>query len=374
MVSKTLQPVSVAHPGETVSDYLDSFEWSQSDLSRRSGLTPKTISEICNGKAPISPATSLALERVFGRPAHFWLSLQSRFDEAQARQAEALRSADWWQWARRFPVSEMRKRGLLPAKEEKASDISALLRFLGVSSPSSWSAVWRASSVSYRQTRRFSTNDHSVSAWVRLTELEADAVEISAFDERRALSAIPQLRSNTRVAIDKALNNAKDICANFGIAVVIVPAFPETGISGSARWLGDKAILALSLRYRFDDQIWFTFFHELGHILKHRKRQAFILDNAEDNLTDGVVDPDMQAVEDEANRFAADSLIPPAELKGFVSGGVFTNESIYNFADSMDVAPGIVVGRLQREGLLKPHQGNKLKQRAQWAYDKGDED
>lgn len=366
MASKTLRPVSVAHPGETVADYLDSYGWSQSDLARRSGLTPKTISEICNGKAPISPATSLALERVLGRPAHFWLNLQSRYEEARARQSEALRSSGWEQWVRSFPLNEMRKQGLLPPKSTASNEISAVLKFLGVSSPDSWSAVWEASGVSYRQTRRFTTSDYAVSAWVRATEIAAGEIPAKSFDERLALRALPQLRSITRLPIDTAFDAAQEICAAVGIAFVVVPAFPQTGISGCARWLADKAILALSLRYKVDDQLWFTFFHEFGHILKHRRQQAFVLDNADDTLTDSIVDPEMQLYEDEANRFAADTLIPPAQLQGFVSAQVFTNASIHNFAESIDVAPGIVVGRLQREGFLSGHQGNALKQRAEW--------
>lgn len=79
------EPRSVLHPGETVTEYLEVHEWSQGELARRTDLTPKTISEICNGKAPITPPTALALEKALGRPAHFWLNLQRRYDEAQAR-------------------------------------------------------------------------------------------------------------------------------------------------------------------------------------------------------------------------------------------------------------------------------------------------
>ena len=73
-----------SHPGAMVSEYLEFNEWTQRDLARRTGLTPKTISEICSGKARISPSTALAFERVFQRPAHFWLNLQGRYDEALA--------------------------------------------------------------------------------------------------------------------------------------------------------------------------------------------------------------------------------------------------------------------------------------------------
>ena len=67
------EPTAVSHPGETVLEYLDFHGWSQRDLARRTGITPKTISEICNGKAPITPPTALVFEKAFQRPAHLWL-------------------------------------------------------------------------------------------------------------------------------------------------------------------------------------------------------------------------------------------------------------------------------------------------------------
>src|ERR1700733_10615129 len=150
------------HPGEIVSEYVEFRGWTQRDLARRTGLTPKTTSEICNGKAPVMPATALALEKVLQRPAHFWLNLQRQFDEAEARHFELAQSAKWSDWARKFPLKDMRKlRFLKPGQ----SEVDALLHFLGVSSPESWDAVWSASRVAYRQTRKFATSVEAVSAW-----------------------------------------------------------------------------------------------------------------------------------------------------------------------------------------------------------------
>jgi antitoxin component HigA of HigAB toxin-antitoxin module len=56
----SFEPTTVPHPGETVQEYLNFYGWSQRDLARRTGLTPKTISEICNGQGPITPTTALA--------------------------------------------------------------------------------------------------------------------------------------------------------------------------------------------------------------------------------------------------------------------------------------------------------------------------
>ena len=364
-----LQATAVPHPGEVVADYIEFNGWSQSDLARRAGLTPKTISEICNGTGPISAPTALAFEKVLQRPAHFWLNLQRQFDEAQARQTEFAKSAQWKTWARKFPLKEMRKFRFLP---EGKSEVETLLHFLGVSSPDSWNAVWSASDVAYRQTRKFTTSVEAISAWVRETELAAAEVQTADFSEQLLRSSIEELRGLTRTKADKIMEPIQSICASAGVAVVWVPELPHCGISGCARWVSDKkALVALTLRYKTDDQMWFTFFHELGHILLHRKKRSFVLDNAAGDLSDQVVDPEMQKYEGEANSFAADTLIPPMALGEFVRKKSFTNEDIHNFSEEIGVGPGIVVGRLQRERLLARHQGNTLKQTLNWQFAEG---
>src|ERR1700754_2299533 len=136
-LATSLQATAVPHPGEVVVDYLEFHGWAQRDLARRTGLTPKTISEICNGKAPITAPTALALEKVLQRPAHFWLNLQRQFDEAEARHYELAKSVKWSDWARKFPLKEMQKLRFLKAGR---SEVDTLLHFLGVSSPVSWNA------------------------------------------------------------------------------------------------------------------------------------------------------------------------------------------------------------------------------------------
>ncbi len=358
---------AVPHPGETVLEYVDFYGWSQRDLARRSGITPKTISEICNGKAPITPPTALAFEKVLQRPAHFWLNLQRLFDEAEARRHELSKASHWREWVRNFPLKEMKR--LKFSLPEGRSDVDILLNFFGVSSPESWTTVWKASQVAYRQTRKFKAKEESIAAWVRETELVARQLDVAEFDERRLLSSLEELRRFTRIRADEIMDPVQRICAGAGVAVVWVPALPKTGISGCARWLSDKkALVGLTLRYKTDDQLWFTVFHEIGHVLLHRSKRSFVLDNAAEDLSDRVVDPEMQQYEAEANRFSADTLIPPRALADFIRKKAFTNDSIHDFAELVGVGPGIVVGRLQREGLLGRHAGNALKQKLNWRF------
>ena len=92
------------------------------------------------------------------------------------------------------------------------------------------------------------------------------------------------------------------------------------------------------------DIFWFSLFHELGHILLHDKRHIF--------LEDGLDDPSWQKQEGEADDFAQRTLIPATPYRSFVKTGRFSATRIASFADEIDIAPGIVVGRLQHDGLL----------------------
>ena len=362
-----LKPDAVPHPGETVVEYLDFYGWSQRDLARRTGLTPKTISEICNGKAPITPTTALTFEKVFQRPAHLWLNLQLHFDEAKVRLHQLAKSSRWSEWARGFPLKEMKRLGFsLPGGN---SDADVLLNFFGVSSPESWTSVWKASAVAYRQTRTSRIREESIAAWVREAEIVARQLNVADFDEQRLLSSLDELRSLTRKGADEMIDPVQDICAAAGVAVVWVPAIRNTGISGCARWLTEKkALVGLTLRYKTDDQLWFTLFHEIAHLLLHRSKRPFVIDNAAKDLFDRVVDAEMQQHEEEASRFAANTLIPPDRLEGFMQRRTFTNDSIHDFAEAAGIGPGILVGRLQFEGILARHQGNALKQKLDWKF------
>src|SRR5262249_5782490 len=108
-------------------------------------------------------------------------------------------------------------------------------------------------------------------------------------------------------------------------------------------------------RGKCDDRFWFTFFHEAGHILKHGKKEKFVDDDAQDNTQ-----------EQEANRFAEDLLIPPDRAKEVLR--LKTRQQVVDFAASVGVAPGIIIGRLQKMGVLG-HQTseNRLKRRLKWA-------
>ena len=195
-----------------------------------------------------------------------------------------------------------------------------------------------------------------MAAWLRKGEIEARDVHTEPFDHAGLKAALPALRAVTLVGDPREfIAELQRICAVRGVVALFVPELSGTRLCGAARWLTpNRAIVQLSLRYRTDDHLWFTFFHELGHILLHGKRDYFV-----DTAGDAVDEK-----EREADRFAGDILIPPADYRALISERDYSAPAIERFAARIGVAPGIVIGRLQHDGLV-PWQTvvNRLKTR-----------
>lgn len=74
------------HPGEVVRELcLEPLGLSVTAAAEGLGVTRKTLSELLNGHAGISPEMALRLSLGFGGSAESWLQQQALYDLAQAR-------------------------------------------------------------------------------------------------------------------------------------------------------------------------------------------------------------------------------------------------------------------------------------------------
>ncbi len=355
--SNTYMPDYLVTPGEVLGDYLEALGMSQAELAHRTGLAKKTINETIKGKSPISTETALKFERSLGRSAHFWNNLERQYQEDCARFAEEKRLRSCLNWLDKVPVGHLIRLGWIPKSTDKLSQLKETLLFFGVASPAQWEKVWRRHQVAYRQTQRFSACAEAVSAWLRKGEIESRQIDCRPFDRTRFFEVLDQIRDLTIEPPDFFQKRLVELCASAGVAVVFIPELPKTGVYGATRWLGEKAVIQLSLRYKSNDHLWFTFFHEAGHIIKHGRKAIFI----EGNGLDG-------EEEEEANAFARDRLIPPAQFRIFLSSWDGRSLApIRAFARKINIAPGVVAGRLQFENLLPKSHGNKLKVFYRWS-------
>jgi HTH-type transcriptional regulator/antitoxin HigA len=134
----------------------------------------------------------------------------------------------------------------------------------------------------------------------------------------------------------------KDALARVGIIFVILKHLPGTFLDGAAMYRGDGVpIIALTLRYDRIDNFWFTLLHEYCHVSHHLNGNTRMI------LDDLDVKSSIE-IENEADRFAQEALIPPALSKRLLSPDVTTDE-IVEIAAEAGVHSAIVAGRWQRE-------------------------
>lgn len=347
-------PDFVPPPGETLEETLEAIGMSQAQLAERTGRPKKTINEIVQGKAAITPETALQLERVLGVPASFWNEMERQYREFLAQQEETRQLAGQVGWLKQFPVTKMVDLGWIKEYDEKTWQLREVLQFFRIASPQQWSPV----TANFRKSPAFEVDEMALAAWLRRGEQEAEDIACAPYDTQQFKAALAAARALTVEEPAVFVPQLQQMCAECGVAVVFVRELPKTRVSGATRWLrSDKALIQLSLRYKTNDHLWFTFFHEAGHIVKHGKRDVFI------DLDDGGEDKK----EAEADAFAADMLIPPDAWRSFVETRDYRAKDVIRaFAEEIGIAPGIVVGRLQHEQRIPHRNCNELKVSFRW--------
>ena len=341
-------------PGETLADEITARGMSQTELAARLGRPVQVVNEIIHGKKAITDNTALALEKVLGIPAAFWVNLEQNYRMTRARLQERDRLQAEEGWLKELPVKEMQRRGWIAAGRTTHEKMRALLQFFGVANVAAYRKTTEV--LGFRISDNAKLSPGALAAWLRKGELEAQMIETRPFDSALLMDAARAARTMTEQPPQAFAPRLTALFANAGVAFVVVRELPKTGANGVARWLtGQKALIQLNLRYKWQDIFWFTLFHEVCHVLRHGN-QKIIVDGIDKN----------GPLEDEANHWAADFLVPPDAWSQFRCRTPFNKNSIIAFARQIGIAPGIVVGRLQREQRLKYSEMSDLKGRFGW--------
>lgn len=340
-------------PGDTLRETLEALGMTQVQLARRTELSQKHINQVVQGLASISPETALALERVTGVPSRFWNTLEANYQSRLARRREREGTQGEISWLSTIPVKELIRRQVITGSDDKITLLDQVLGFFGVASSSAWNDVWLSPKAAFRKSDAFKADPGAVATWLRLGELNALTIDCATFDRAAFREALNRLRTLTVEDPERFEPQLIEECAACGVAVSFIREVKGARVSGAARWLTKtKAMIQLSLRYGWEDHLWFSFFHEAAHLLFHGKKEAYIDSNGETSTS---------REEEEANKFAMTILIPAkydAELMSLSD-----LDSIRKFADEIGIAPGIVVGRLQREKVINYNFGNRLRRR-----------
>jgi HTH-type transcriptional regulator / antitoxin HigA len=346
------EPDWVSPPGESILDIAEERGWAQTELAQRLGYSEKHISQLINGKVPLSVEAAQRLERVLGSTVAFWLAREANYQRHLARLEAAERHAEWAPWLDELPLKDLMKVGAIPKVRNDAKHkpglVEQCLRFFGVASPDDWRNHYGGMEVAFRRSRAEQSDVGAISAWLRLGEQQAEKLDGPKYDKARFEKALRTIRSLTGEPPEVFEPKMRELLHEAGVLLVLVPAIPRAHVSGVARWLSPtRPLIQLSLLGKTNDKFWFSFFHEAAHILLHanskEEKKSIFLDDLNAAYTD---DPR----EHEANQWAGDWLIPQKYTDQLRT--LCTRSTIVNFSAEIGIHPGIVLGRLQHEGQI----------------------
>jgi len=347
-------PTSISAPGETIKELIEELGMNQIEFSDRLGLHKKTVNEIIKGKAPITSETALLLEKVLNVPATFWNNREQKYREYLARKEEYKKLEVETKWLKKLPLKQMIDYKWINKKVDKVDQLIEVLSFYGVASTYEWKKLWLEPHASYRISLASANYPEAISAWLRYGEVQAKQHLHIPYNESLFRKNLVQIKKLI-LSEEDCKNKLKELCLEAGVILVCTPILPKAKISGAVRWVGNNPILQLSNRYKYHDRFWFTFFHEAGHILLHGKKDYFV------EGVDQIKSTNVK--EKEADEFASEMLVPEISYQQFKQMNQFDEESIKTFAAEMKIHPGIIVGRLQHEKILKYYQLKELQKK-----------
>jgi HTH-type transcriptional regulator/antitoxin HigA len=354
--------MSEAHsfsPGYYIEKYLDERGWSQADLADIMGRPVQVINEIVNGRRGVSAETALGLAQAFGTTPQVWLNIDAAFQLSKVKQSDddvALRAKVF----SKGPIKEMVRRHWIGGSKDSKEMARQVVAFYGlkdIDEEPHFDAAARTG-VAYQALTLPQI------AWLHRARQVAEPLRprgpFTADSLDRALAALREAASTL-----DSVGSVPGILSDVGIRFVIIEHLPKTRLDGACFWLKDGSpVIAMSMRYERVDYFWHTLFHELAHVL------------ARDGLNNSNWMPDTDlpgthtptstmrpGFEVAADEFAASSLIPQDRLEAFISASRphFSRRRILDFARSLRVQPGVLVGQLQYRGeILYSHSRDLL--------------
>ena len=336
-------------PAEVIREYLESRGMTQKELAIRMGTSEKNLSLLMNEKAPLTPETAEKLEMVFNVPVATWLKLERLYRaDLQKIKSEQQNEADE-DLAAKIDYSALVALGWVQKTRRLSERIYNLRKFFEIASLATLITDKFTENVAFRKLRNTDKSDLLALAWCQKAKVEARNQELEKLDLTKLKSKLDPLKK-AAAAAKPDINAMQEILKDCGIAMIILPQLKGSGIHGASFATGKNVVLGLTDRRKTADIFCFSFFHELGHVLREDFYRCGSLTKED---------------EEEADKFATDLLISPRDFDDFTQKSDFSNEAIQAFAKHENVDAGVIVGRLQKEGFIDYNMHNDLKHQFQ---------
>jgi HTH-type transcriptional regulator/antitoxin HigA len=342
------------HPGSYIKELLDDVPMNQAELAKRLGTTEKTVSELINGIAEMTDVMARNLSIVFGTTIDLWLNLNEKYQKKKLEIEQLRREEEERSILKMMDDSFWANMGVVAQVSNYRDQIAELQKYFRISS---LKILARPDFlVQFRQSQTTEVSEKNIvnsNAWVQTAFNFGTQCEVGSYSEAKMKACIKDIRMLTHLTPDAFVPELKKKLAYCGVALVMLPYLKNSGVNGAVKWIGqDKAILAINNKNKYADVFWFSLLHECKHVLQHRSKP--IIDMSDDRYFS-------PKLEEDADEFASNTLIPKDKYKEFTKNGEYTEQSIKDFARNINIHPGIVVGRLQKNKLIPYSKLNTLR-------------
>lgn len=334
-----------APPGVTIKEVITNRGMTQKELAARLNCSEKHLSRLINGEVELTPEMAVKLEDVLGAPASVWNNLEAIYREKLVKaDAENKLDADI-EIAKKMPYNEMAENGWVPAAKSITEKALNLRKFFEVAElPLLDNRL--ITCIAFRRLSVTDKGDLAILAWTQEARIVARSIETAPINIQKLKLYLDEIRAMTREIPEKFCPKLKTMLSECGIALVFLPHLSGSYLQGASFYSGNKIVLGMTARGHDADKFWFSFFHEISHIILGHLGKP-----------DGTTDDDEHA----ADRMAESILVPDDKIEQFKKNGCFTRKAIVTFSDDIGIDPGITVGRLQNDGVIKFNMFNDLK-------------
>ena len=320
------------HPGYYLKEIVDDSGLTQEDFAKRLGTTPKNLSLLLRGEQDMSIDIAAKVSRMLGTSVALWLNLQQAYnekiaefisEEELAREKEVFKLIDYRYFRDFFGLPD------IPRRVEE--QIKAVREFLSVSSLTVLKEKDLAVSFRNFSDTMSESGVVNANAMVQIAVNKTLKTDAPKYNKNKFEKAVDFVLTKTKDTVE-FLPIVREAFKEAGVVLVALPNLKNSGVNGAVKRVDGKVMMMVNDRRHYEDTFWFTMLHEAGHIL-----------NGDYGIS---CDGDM---EDEADDFARNALIPQEKYEEFINNKKFGEGDIRLFADSIGRDPGIVLGRLQMD-------------------------
>lgn len=304
-----LVPFKATHPGEILGEELKARGIKQKAFAGQIGMQPTHLNELIRGKRSITTDIAMRLENALGIPCKNWIDLQSGYDydckmmaKRDEEEVEAMRTESGYR--EMLNLNFLYKRFNIKAHSCKAR-IEALLDNISFN-PLDFPKLEVKIDGYFKRSEKLAIDDRNMRTWLLLA-WQAIKTEIPAksYEKGDALSAAKEIAAMANSGL-LSISGIKDCLSSHGIAYVEIEKLPQTPIDAYSANINGKMAIAVTYRHNDSDKLAFDILHELCHLDRHitDETHSFI------SIDRGKYSDSPQ--EYEANKFAQDTLVPPA--------------------------------------------------------------